>query len=174
MTVAEFLANTSYFSSLSEAAIGELIDHTELVVLGDGDEVFAEGDAGDAWYLVISGEVVITRTSDRRPPHVLGTLEPGEGFGEMALLDDSPRLGSANAQGSTTLMRLPRTAFNTLMAANHPGTTHLLRAMAVALSQRLREVTWILQDLVDEPASAAPVDPQSALGRMLQAMVALN
>ena len=89
MTVAEFLANTSYFSSLSEAAIGELIDHTELVVLGDGDEVFAEGDAGDAWYLVVSGEVVITRTSDRRPPHVLGTLEPGEGFGEMALLDDS-------------------------------------------------------------------------------------
>jgi CRP-like cAMP-binding protein len=174
MTVAEFLANTEYFSSLSEDAIGELIDHTELVVLGDGDEIFAEGDAGDAWYLVISGEVVITRTSDRQAPHVLGTLEPSEGFGEMALLDESPRLGGANAQGSTTLLRLPRTAFTKLMDANHPGTTRLLRAMAVALSQRLREVTWILQDLVDEPATAAPVDPKSAMGRMLQAMVALN
>ena len=46
--------------------------------------------------------------------------------------------------------------------------------MAMVLSQRLREVTWILQDLVDEPAPSMPVDPNGPMGRMLQAMVALN
>ena len=174
MTVAEFLANTSYFSNLSDAHIAELIEHFDLMVLASGDEVFAEGSAGDSWYLVISGEVIITRSSERRPDHVLGTLEPGEGFGEMALLDDSPRMGAATAQGSTTLLRLPREAFTDLMVANHPATTRLLKAMAMVLSQRLREVTWILQDLVDEPAPSIPVDPQGPLGRMLKAMVALN
>ena len=92
----------------------------------------------------------------------------------MALLDDSPRMAAATAQGSTTLVRLPRTAFGTLMEANHPGTTRLLKAMATVLSQRLREVTWILQDLVDDPGPAAPVDPNGPMGRMLQAMIALN
>ena len=174
MTVSEFLANTSYFSNLSEEAISELIAHTEIVVLADDEELFAEGDPGDAWYLVISGIVIITRSSPSRPPHVLGTLEPGEGFGEMALLDDSPRLGAATAQGAATLLRLPREAFAALMDANHPGTTRLLKAMAMVLSQRLREVTWILQDLVDEPAPSIPVDPQGPLGRMLKAMIALN
>ncbi|MFT5681775.1 MAG: CRP-like cAMP-binding protein [Myxococcota bacterium] len=174
MTVAEFLASTSYFSSLSDDDIAVLVARTEIMVLADGDQVFAEGDPGDAWYLVISGEVVITRASERRPPHVLGTLEPGEGFGEMALLDNSARLGAATSHGSTTLLRLPREAFAELMEANHPGTTRLLKAMAMVLSQRLREVTWILQDLVDEPAPSVPVDPQGPMGRMLQAMVALN
>jgi CRP-like cAMP-binding protein len=174
MTVSEFLSRTSYFSDLSDEAIAELIARTEIMVLSDGDEIFAEGDAGDAWYLVISGEVMITRASESRPSHILGTLEPGEGFGEMALLDDSPRMGAATAQGSTTLLRMPREAFAELMESNHPGTTRLLKAMAMVLSQRLREVTWILQDLVDEPAPSMPVDPQGPLGRMLQAMVALN
>ncbi|MDG1482790.1 MAG: cyclic nucleotide-binding domain-containing protein [Myxococcota bacterium] len=174
MTVAEFLSNTTYFSNLSDGAIAELIARTEIMVLSNEEEVFAEGAPGDAWYLVISGEVVITRASDSRPPHVLGSLEPGEGFGEMALLDDSPRMGAATAQGSTTLLRLPREAFAELMEANHPGTTRLLKAMAMVLSQRLREVTWILQDLVDEPAPSTPVDPNGPMGRMLQAMVALN
>lgn len=58
-----------------------------------GDVIFAEGDKGDAMYVIRSGEVAIERGG-----HVMETLGPGSIFGEMALIDGSPRSVTVRAK----------------------------------------------------------------------------
>ena len=55
--------------------------------------IFREGERADKMYVIRSGEVVIERAG-----HVAATLPPGAMFGEMALIDGSPRSGTARAK----------------------------------------------------------------------------
>ncbi len=58
-----------------------------------GDTIFAEGDKGDAMYVVRTGEVNVERNGK-----VIETLGPGGVFGEMALIDGSPRVATVKAK----------------------------------------------------------------------------
>jgi len=75
-----------------------------------GTILFEEGDAGDQAYLVASGAVeIFLRIGEREMP--IATLERGEIFGEMALIDNSPRAASARAVGDTVLTSISRENF---------------------------------------------------------------
>lgn len=63
-----------------------------LRVYGPGQTIFADGSQGDAMYVLQDGSVDI-----RKGPVLLATLAPGEIFGEMALVDASPRSADAVA-----------------------------------------------------------------------------
>jgi CRP-like cAMP-binding protein len=58
-----------------------------------GDVVFSEGDKGDAMYVVRSGELTIEKGGN-----VMETVGPGGVFGEMALIDGSPRVATVRAK----------------------------------------------------------------------------
>lgn len=78
---------------------GELV-HARRRVFPAGTRVFEEGDAGEEAYVVEYGRVSIFKTiKDRRV--VLGEILPGGIFGEMALIDDQPRMASAVAEEET-------------------------------------------------------------------------
>jgi CRP-like cAMP-binding protein len=64
------------------------------MTFGPDEEIFNEGDTGNGVYFILDGKVrVITFTSDFKEI-VLGELESGQIFGEMALIDDKPRSAS--------------------------------------------------------------------------------
>ncbi len=145
-----FLARTDYFRGRPPEGLARLAAELEIVNLAPAAHAFREGDQSDAWYLIYDGEVAVTK-SGARSPHTLATLERGEAFGEMGLIDDAPRMGSVYAALPTRLLRLSREAFHGLLAANDPLATHLLMGMARILCQRQREITYILQEVVDDP-----------------------
>jgi CRP/FNR family transcriptional regulator, cyclic AMP receptor protein len=58
-----------------------------------GDVIFAEGDKGDAMYVIRNGEVTVERNGK-----VMETLGGGGIFGEMALIDGSPRSATVRAK----------------------------------------------------------------------------
>jgi MFS family permease len=71
-----------------------------------GETIFRQGDHGDRFYIVNSGEIEIE--IDGREANVLG---PGDHFGEIALLHDIPRTATARARKETQLYALDRDAF---------------------------------------------------------------
>ncbi len=109
----------------------------------DGAVIFREGDAGAEMFIVQEGQVEISATIDGERA-VLGVVEKGQFFGEMALFDDKPRSATAVVKGSARLMVLSRsTVKDRLQDDPHIGLS-LLRGMC----QRLRSLYSNLEDLI--------------------------
>ena len=92
--------------------------------------IFHQGDRGDRIYIVVDGEVEMLK--DDRP---LARLGPGECFGEMALVNDSPRMATARVVTKTNLLSLDRAAFSALFAYHPP----LRRMFQTLIDQRQRD-----------------------------------
>jgi CRP/FNR family cyclic AMP-dependent transcriptional regulator len=86
-----------------------------------GQKVFNEGDQGDRAYLVQEGTVEISKHG-----LVLATLGKGELFGEMALVDDKPRMASAKAQTDLSVVIINRDTFREKLAKSDPFIRGLL------------------------------------------------
>ncbi|MDR2510340.1 MAG: Crp/Fnr family transcriptional regulator [Spirochaetaceae bacterium] len=83
----------------------------------DGEIVFAEYERGDKFYLIQSGNIELIKTFGA-VSKTLDILKPAEMFGEMALLEDSPRSATAIALGETKLMEFDRGNFQNLVLTN--------------------------------------------------------
>ena len=75
------------------------------------ETLFNRGDEGDALYAVVEGLVRIWVGSDSGKELTFSIMEPGDVFGEIALLDGLPRTANATAQESTVLLVIQRSAF---------------------------------------------------------------
>lgn len=107
--------------------------------LAPGEVLFRAGDAGDALYVSVRGEIAIMLPggSGRR----LAVLAPGIVVGELALLHGSPRSADAVADSALTVLRLARADFDGLREARPALWDQLMRNLAMHLSARLRSVT---------------------------------
>jgi len=100
-----------------------------------GEKVFSEGDAGDSAYLVDAGRVAIyKRVGDKKL--VLATLVKGAIFGEMAVVDGSPRMASAVALETSVLVIIPRQLFQQKLEGVDPFS----KALLTMLIDNLRNV----------------------------------
>ena len=97
----------------------------------DRDQViFREHENGDVAYIIANGQVQIIKESDNGPK-VLGVLEKGAMFGEMALIDNKPRMASAKAiNGPVELLIVSKANFQKKMEQLDPFTRGLIKFMA--------------------------------------------
>ena len=100
--------------------------------LNAGDVLFNEGDKGDVMYLIRDGKVKITkgRGDDEK---VLAVLKEGDFFGEMAIIDGSPRSASATATTPVTMLVIDKETFKAKIKENP-----LIEYVLETLSRRLR------------------------------------
>ena len=104
-----------------------------------GDEIiFDEGEEGQALYMVMSGRVLITRQHDSAT-EVVAELADGAFFGDMALLDNSPRNAQARAQENCELAVFFRADFMGLMETDAVIGYKISLALARHIGQRLRD-----------------------------------
>ena len=108
----EQLRKAALFSGLKTAALELIAKVASEESHTSGTKIFQHGDAGDKLYLILEGRVRISREVPGMGEEALAVLGPGEVFGEMALLDESPR--SADAHPSSIFPRSSaRRAFRT-------------------------------------------------------------
>ena len=92
--------------------------------------IFREHEKGDMAYIIANGQVEIVKESDNGPT-ILGILEKGAMFGEMALIDDKPRMASAKAiNGPVELLIVSKANFQKKMDELDPFTRGLIKFMA--------------------------------------------
>jgi CRP/FNR family cyclic AMP-dependent transcriptional regulator len=108
------------------ATLAEVIDVRQLAA---GDTLFKVGEPGESLYVVRSGEVelFIRDTAGQRIP--LAMVGTGEVFGELALLDHSPRTATAIAMSDATLLELDRGDLLLLFERSPAAALRLLAAM---------------------------------------------
>lgn len=132
------LKNTALFGSLTplELKIVDGLMH-ERRYLPD-EIVFDEGEEGQALYLVMSGRVRISRTHPDGP-QVVADLTAGSFFGDLALLDSSPRNAQARAVEACELAVFFRADFLALMETDAVIGYKIALALARHIGQRLRD-----------------------------------
>ncbi len=150
-TLTDFLVTAPIFCGLDDAELAEIASALELVELPANRRLFDEGEPGDAWYVVFSGALTVTKNMAAGPTHDIARLEAGDCFGEMAILDDAPRGAAVTTETPAVLLRFPRERFEAMLEADRLSAYKLVRAMSRVLCQRQREVTQILADIVDDP-----------------------
>jgi CRP-like cAMP-binding protein len=164
-----FLLDTPMFGDLDASELSQIVHIMQVRTLAAGAEVFREREPGDAWYVVFDGEVEVLKASAGGEPRRVTLLGPKACFGEMAILDGSPRSASVRAVSDTTAFRFPRAAFNELLSAGTLAAYKLVHQIALVLVSRQRSTTRRLVELMaEEDASAvrrglAPLVERSAV-----------
>lgn len=91
--------------------------------------IFREGKPGSAAYVVQEGKVEIFKTINGNEEVVLGTIEAGGLFGELALVDNQPRMASARATERTVLIAISRQTFEKKMSGSDRFIKAVLRIL---------------------------------------------
>jgi len=119
----------------------------------NGEVVFSQGDPGDALYAVVSGRVRISTGAPDGREIYLNIMEPGDTFGEIALLDGGARTATATVIAAAELVSIRRDHFRSLLEQEPKVAFELLRLCG----QRLRWTSGLLEDaaLLDAPARLA-------------------
>jgi CRP/FNR family cyclic AMP-dependent transcriptional regulator len=97
--------------------------------------VMAGGDATDSLYIVLSGRLKVMMSDSEGKEVILAILGPGEFFGEMGLIDDSPRSASVVAMESCELLSVTKRDFKKCLAENFEMSMAVMRGLV----RRLRE-----------------------------------
>lgn len=97
--------------------------------------IMAAGDATESLYVVISGRLKVMMGDADGKEVILSLIGPGEFFGEMGLIDDSPRSASVIAIEPCELLSLSRRDFKKCMAENFDMTMAVMKGLV----RRLRE-----------------------------------
>lgn len=171
-TVISFLVSTPFFDTLDPAERAEVVRIMEVQRLTDGEEVFHQGDPGDAWYVILEGEARVLHDAGDGSAQELAVLKRGACFGEMAILDREGRAATVQAIGPLTVFRFRRSRFEQLLDQGSLGAYKLVLAMARTLSQRLRRLNTQISELMSQGELAAGADGRSSESLAMRTMVA--
>lgn len=101
------------FNALDEKEFEIVVDSIEECKINTGNVVIKEGDEGDCMYVVESGILTCTKHfKGNAEPTFLKEYNPGDGFGELALLYNAPRAATIKAKNEAVVWRLDRDTFN--------------------------------------------------------------
>ena len=153
LAIETILARSHLFGSLSARQLRQIAGLATRRSLGAGALVFSQGDRGDALYGVVTGRVRISALGGDGREVFLNDLEPGDTFGEIALLDGAARTATATAIVPSELVLIGREGFLRLLRGEPELSFHLLEL----LCRRIRWTSGLAEDsvLLDSPARLA-------------------
>ena len=136
-----FLRSLVLFKDLRDRELGYLAQALHARTYHAGETIFLEGDIGRALFIIESGKIELSRQGEDGKPVPVYTAQPGEFFGEMALLEQLPRTASAVAAERSHLYLLYRSKLESLLS-HHPRIgASIMAHLAQLLSARLRRAT---------------------------------
>jgi signal transduction histidine kinase len=136
----DFLRKIPLFSGLSGEDLRGLCGVATEVRLEAGEQLFVEGGRGDLAYVIMEGQIEISKLSDGTNV-LLAVRGAGELIGEMALLEDVPRMASARAASDCRLLAIGREQLEELLSSSPTSALSMLRTV----TGRLRETEALLR-----------------------------
>lgn len=157
------LQRSPLFRGLSPEALERVASLASQRTFRSGEIVFSQGDPGDALYAVVTGRIRISAGAADGREIFLNIMEPGDTFGEIALLDGGARTASATATAPTELVSIRRDHFVVLLEREPGVALELLRLCG----ERLRWTSGLVED-------AALLDASARLAKRLLSLAEIH
>ena len=115
--ISERLREVALFQGLGREDLDRILDISEAVRVQGNDYVFEEGEQGDHFFVIVQGRIELRKATGEGFKK-LAILKAGQAFGEMALLNQTPRSASAYAMEATYLLSVSREAFGRMLGGD--------------------------------------------------------
>lgn len=172
-----YLRRVPLFAALADDDLTDLLRMADEIDVPAGQVLFREGDVGDHLYVVLAGEVVISKRA-REVDDDIATRGPGEVIGEMALVSGKPRVASARAGRASRLLRVGRAAFRRLLAGSPEAAAAIVECMASRIEEdqanRAREERLLALGTMAAGLAHELNNPASALVRTSDSLAAAH
>ena len=106
------------FESLSDEELRQVVEGMRMAVYAAGEAMIIQGEEGDSFFVIWSGEAEVSIRKDDGSPAVLKVLRPGDYFGEMALLTGERRSATITALSECTCYVLGKPIFKKVLEQN--------------------------------------------------------
>jgi CRP/FNR family cyclic AMP-dependent transcriptional regulator len=148
MAVTDLLRKQVIFRDLEDGELSRVAEVCREQSYVSGEFIFREGEAGNRLYLIVEGEVRISRTIPGSGEEALAVLKPGAMFGEMSVFDRSERSTDAISNGGTRCLTIARSDFELLLDFNREIAYKVLWSVVRMLSGRLRSTNDSLRSFL--------------------------
>ena len=149
LTAQTIIERNSLFRGLPAQTLTRVAALATRRMYDEGAVVFMRGDPGDSLCGVVTGRVRISSSGPGGKEVFLNIMEPGDAFGEIALLDGSPRTATATAMARTELVIIQRDAFFALLQSQPLLATHLIQLLC-------KRVRWTAERMEDSALLTVP------------------
>jgi len=153
------LRNVPLFAGLNDQQLGVLARLMVRKSVGRNAKIIGAGDPTDSLHIVINGRLKVLMGDEQGREVILSILGPGEFFGEMGLLDDSPRSASVVTLEACELLTISKADFKRSLAENFDLSLTVMRGLV----KRLREAD-------EKIGSLALMDVYGRVARLLLEM----
>lgn len=143
MDIALFLSKIFLFEACSSQELRLIEASTSLKNLAKGDLLFSDGQKASAFFIIVSGSIKIYKLSSEGNEHIIHVQVPGDLVAEAAIFDKETYPAFGEALEATTLIRISKENFITLLCRNPEMTIKIL----AAYSRRLRFLVGRLEEL---------------------------
>ena len=167
---AALLTELPLFAALDAEERALLSQAVETRRLGAGETLFKTGDSGKAMFVVARGEMEISVTDRAGQKIVLTHCNPGDVFGELAMLDAGPRTATAVALQPSELLELERDDILLMVTRKPEAALHMLGAMGAMT----RKADLLLRTRVARNASEEMEDQRNLTQRLTDGIAAFS
>ncbi len=140
----QFLKTVPFFDQLSNRQLKSVSDIIFERTYETNESIFEEGQPGAALFLILDGKIAIEICRETSTT-CLAVLDRGAFFGEMALLDETPRSATARALERTRTLALYRNDLNELVHRDAKTACQIYRSLAGMIGDRLRLTNELVQ-----------------------------
>lgn len=139
----DYLKRVPILANLDPSILATLAETTCLQHYHKDQIIFYRGDPGNAMYVLVSGSVALSLTSETGAEVTVARLRPVEHFGELSVLDGQPRCVTAVASQATQALAIYRENLLALLQRHADAALQI----ALSLSRRVRRTTELLADM---------------------------
>ncbi|MBU1153381.1 GGDEF domain-containing protein [bacterium] len=132
----EYLKQVPFFTNLSEDKLRKITKIAQEKLYSKGSIIFKENDPGDAFYVIKEGKVCVLKQVKEGIDSIIATLEKGDFFGEMALIEGDNRNATVEAVEDCQLIMIRRNEFQALIKLDDSIAFTVIKT----LGSRLREM----------------------------------
>ena len=148
----QILESVPLLATWGEEALGGLAEQAEFVTVKKDEMAVREGEKGDAFYVVVSGRLQAYSQLNGHAERIYVRYGSGDWFGETPLLSGETHWASVRALNDSVLLKIPRAAFESMLARSPQMATAFTRRMGERIKQVLEEKNRL--DMVEPEENA--------------------